>query len=209
MKIAVLGAGNVGSALATGWIRAGHQIVFGSRDAQSEETQATLKKLGPQARAANNADAAAQGDIVVSALPWEAAKEVIPQIATALSGKTLIDATNPVARWPMMDHSAGSGGEQAQALAPGARVVKAFNSTGFGNMLEPVFGEGAASMFYAGNDERAKATAQRLIAELGFDAVDCGPLSASLALESLASLWGQLAMNGKLGRRIAFRLLRE
>ena len=108
-----------------------------------------------------------------------------------------------------MDHSAGSGGEQVARFAPAAQVVKAFNTTGFENMQNPSYRDGAVSMFCAGNDARAKQVVLALAKDLGFDPVDVGGLPQSHTLEILASLWGSLAYSQKLGRNIAFRLMRR
>lgn len=108
-----------------------------------------------------------------------------------------------------MDHSGGSGGEQVARWAPGARVVKAFNTTGFENMQNPKFGHEVATMFYAGEDREAKKIVRQLVSDLGFDPVDAGPLSQAHGLEVLASLWGGLAYGQQMGRGIAFRLLRR
>jgi 8-hydroxy-5-deazaflavin:NADPH oxidoreductase len=209
MQVAVLGTGNVGSTLGLGWARRGHLVVFGSRDPDSGEVQRLLQQSNGKAAAATLPKAVERAEVVVVALPWPAAKAVLPTLAAALKGKILVDCTNPVLRWPLMDHSSGSGGEQLAAMVPNARVVKAFNSTGFDNMRDPRYPEGAATMFYAGNDAAAKQAVRGLITDLGFDPVDCGPLAQSLTLEVLASLWGSLASDPQIGRNIAFRLMRR
>jgi predicted dinucleotide-binding enzyme len=93
--------------------------------------------------------------------------------------------------------------------APGARVVKVFNTTGANNMANPDFGGIAATMFYCGDDAEAKAAAARLAADLGFDPVDAGNLEQARLLEPLALLWIRLAYVQKQGREIAFKLLRR
>jgi 8-hydroxy-5-deazaflavin:NADPH oxidoreductase len=135
--------------------------------------------------------------------------DVLNVIRSEISGKVLIDCTNPAKEWPTVDHSGGSGVEQVAQWAPGARVVKAFNTTGFENMQNPNFGHYAATMFYAGDDKEAKKLVGQLATDLGFDALDAGPLSQAHALEVLASLWGGLAYGQQMGRGIAFRLLRR
>lgn len=209
MTIAVLGTGNVGRALALGWAAAGHRVVFGTREPVSAETEALVREVAHGATARSIPDAVAAGEVVALALPWNVSKALLPSLAPALQGKVLVDCTNPVARWPEMDHANGSGGEQVAVLAPGARVVKAFNSTGFDNMLDPRYPDGALTMLYAGDDAAAMQVVARLATDLGFEAVAAGPLSNARALEVMAGLWGVLAHGQGLGRQIGFRLLRR
>ena len=101
-----------------------------------------------------------------------------------------------------------SGGEQVQAWAPSARVVKVLNSTGAENMADPHYGAERATMFLCGGDATARAVAARLVEDLGFEAVAAGPLANARLLEPLALLWIDLALRQGLGRGIAFRRLR-
>jgi NADPH-dependent F420 reductase len=207
MKIAVIGTGHVGGALGAGWARAGHAVIFGSRAPDSAEVQQVLQSAN-NATTASLQEAARAAEAVVLAVPWGSVLDVLTLINANISGKVLVDCTNPAKARAEMDHVA-SGGEQVAQWAPSARVVKAFNTTGFENMQNPKFGRDVASMFYAGNDEEAKNLVRQLISDLGFDPVDAGPLSQAHALEALASLWGGLAYGQQMGRGIAFRLLRR
>ncbi len=207
MRIAVIGTGHVGGALGTGWARAGHDVIFGTREPGSAEAKQLLS--GANTTAASVTDAAKRAEVCVLAIPWAAVPAVLAEIGEGLHGKVLIDCTNPAKAWPNMDHSAGSGGEQIAKLVPAAQVVKAFNTTGFETMQNPKFGDGAASMFYAGDDPEAKKVVHGLVQDLGFDAVDAGGIAQSHTLEILASLWGSLAYTQKMGRGIAFRLMRR
>jgi hypothetical protein len=208
MKIAVIGTGHVGGALGTGWARAGHEVIVGSRAPDSAEVEQLLKAAS-KAKSTSSQEAAAAAEVITLAVPWKSVPDVLKQIGAEVSGKVLIDCTNPAKEWPGMDHSGGSGGEQVARWAVAARVVKAFNTTGFENMENPKFGHEAATMFYAGDDKEAKKLVRALVSDLGFDPVDAGPLSQSHALEILASLWGGLAYGQQMGRGIAFRLLRR
>jgi len=208
MKIAVIGTGHVGGALGTGWERAGHEIIFGSRTPDSDEVKQLLK-AGGKAKSASTREAVASAEIAALAVPWMSVPEVLNDIGPAISGKVLIDCTNPGMNSPGKDRSGGSGGEQVARWAPSARVVKAFNTTGFENMQNPRFGHEAATMFYAGDDKEAKKLVGELASDLGFDPVDAGPLSQAHTLEILASFWGALAYGQQMGRGIAFRLLRR
>jgi predicted dinucleotide-binding enzyme len=156
------------------------------------------------------AQAAASAEVVVLATPFDAAEAAL-RSAGDLSGKIVIDCTNPLTR----DVSAltightTSAGETVAALAGAARVVKALNTTGAGNMLDPRYGAEAATMFICGDDAAAKATVTDLVKTLGFDVVDAGPLRQARLLEPLAMLWISLAYAQGQGPNIAFRLMRR
>ncbi|HEX9943034.1 MAG TPA: NADPH-dependent F420 reductase [Thermoanaerobaculia bacterium] len=208
MRIGILGAGNVGGSLGQGWTRAGHEVMFGVRDALHPKVAKLLAETG--ARAGSVAEAAAFGEVVALATPWEATQDAL-RSAGGLAGKILFDCTNPLApQLAGLTHGhTTSGGEQVAVWAPGARVVKVFNTTGANNMANPDFGGVAATMFYCGDDAGAKATAARLAADLGFDPVDAGRLDQARLLEPLALLWIRLAYVQQMGREIAFKLMRR
>src|SRR5260370_40030498 len=132
MKLEFLGGGKVGGTLGAGWASRGHEVMFGVRDPAAADMQAILRRSDGHARAAAVADAAVFADVIVNALPWDAAKPVLPSLN--LKGKILLDVTNP-----FLPGLAGlevgtttSGAELAAKWAAGACVVKIFNTTGFG-----------------------------------------------------------------------------
>jgi 8-hydroxy-5-deazaflavin:NADPH oxidoreductase len=209
MRIAVMGTGHVGGALGIGWARAGHEVIFGTRDPKGADSQELLSRAAGKARLASIGDSVVAAEITALALPWGAVAETLQVIGPSLSGRVLIDCTNPTRGWPAVDHSHGSGGEQVARLAPGAKVVKSFNTTGFENMENPKYGDGAVTMFYAGEDIEPKKVVHSLVKDLGFDPVDAGGIQQAHALEILASFWGTLAYAQKLGRGIGFRLMRR
>ena len=210
MKIGVLGAGNVGGTLGTGWAKKGHSVMFGVRDASDAVFKSVVQAAGSNASAGSVPEAAAFGEVVVLATPWPAAQEAL-RSAGNLSGKILLDCVNPL-KPDLSGLAVGfttSAGEQIAGWAAGARVVKIFNTTGFDNMAAPRYPEGAASMLYCGDDAGAKTVAAKLAADLGFDPVDAGPLVNARLLEPYALLWIQLAYKQGLGRNFAFRLIRR
>lgn len=210
MRIGILGAGNVGGALARLWTGKGHEVMFGVPDARGERTQKALAALGGAARAGNNAEAAGFGEILALTVPWPAARAAI-EACGSLAGKVLIDCTNPLAA-DLQGLTVGpntSAGEQVAGWARGARVVKAFNTVGAGNFGHADFAGTAADGFYCGDDAKAKAAVKGLIAEAGFNPVDVGPLKNARLLESLAMLWIDLAVNQGWGINHAFKLLRR
>lgn len=209
MRIGIIGAGSVGGALGRGWAKRGHEVVFGVRDPGKPE-MAKLLHQAEGARAASVAEAAAFGEVVVLATPWGGTRDAVQQ-AGDLAGKVLLDCTNPLTSdLSGLDVPPGSSAaQQIAAWAPGARVVKIFNTTGANNMADPIYDEQPATMFFCGDDGEAKAVASHLAADLGFEPIDAGPLREAPLLESLALLWIHLAYRQKLGREIAFQLMRR
>lgn len=204
MNIGIIGAGNVGGSLGGLWAARGHRIVFGSRDPGSVKIKKLLDEGGPNVSAGTFNQALAASEAVLVSLPWDAVEQVLSDMH-GWDDRILIDATNRFG--PVPAGSAPSAGEQIARLAPGAKVVKAFNTLGAEQFARPRFGDVTAGMFLCGDDAAAKQVVVGLAQELGFDVIDCGPLSNAASLESLARLWVYLARSG-LGRRIAFKLLR-
>ncbi len=210
MQIGILGAGNVGAALARAWTGKGHKVMFGVPDAKSERTQKALAALGGAARAGTNAEAAAFGEVIALTVPWPAARQAVESCGN-LTGKVLIDCTNPLAadlKGLEVGHST-SAGEQVAGWARGARVVKAFNTIGAGNLGRADFAGTRADGFYCGDDDAAKSLAKGLIADAGLNPLDVGPLRNARLLEPLAMLWIDLAVNQGWGINHAFKLLRR
>lgn len=206
MKIAIIGTGNVGQALGSGWAHKGHTVIFGSREPGSEKVQAIVAAAGSNTSAALLVDAATAAEVVVLAVPYMAVSQTITSLGN-LSGKILVDATNPIA--PGFQLAVGftsSGAEEVAALAAGARVVKAFNSTGAENMSNPVYDGEPMTMFICGDDAEAKTAVTQLAQDLGFDVANVGGLAKARLLEPLAMVWIGLAIQQGMGRNIAFKL---
>lgn len=192
MNITFIGIGNVGSALAINLLNAGHRVTIAARDPQSESVRKAQRSA--QGLAALPVDDAIAGaEVVFLATPYAANEAALLGLAEALSDKVLVDCTNPVG--PGLTHALGStrsGAEAVQALAPDARVVKAFTIYGYENFIDtayPGHGDVKPAMLIAGDDPEAKETVGRLCEELGWRPVDTGPLSSSLHLEHLTLLW--------------------
>ncbi len=214
MRIAIIGAGNVGGTLGRRWAELGHDVIFGVRrpgDGAGAVKPGTA--LPPRARVASPNEAVTAADAVLLATPWGAVSAALEEAGAArgsLDGVPLLDATNPLGPEFALDvgPAGESGAERVQALAPRAHVVKVFNITGANNMSDPMYGSAPATMFYAGDNAAAKDVARVLASALGFDTVDAGPLVRARELEHLALLWISLAFGGQ-GRDIAFRLVRR
>lgn len=210
MNIAVVGTGGVGSALGMRWGSAGHRITYGSRSPGDSRVQQLVGKSGAGARAVPPSDSIHEADVILLAVPWPAARQNLAALGS-LHGQILIDCSNPL----LADFSGielghvTSAAEQIAAWAPGARVVKAFNTASVKVMLDPLFGSQPATMFYCGDDAAAKITVQQLIGDIGFDPVDAGPLASARYLEPLAMLYIHLAFRQGFGANCAFKIMRR
>jgi len=210
MKIAVIGSGNVGGTLGKGWARKGHDVAFGVRNTSDAKVKQLLAVSGGKVRAAPVKDAATGAEVIALTVPWDAAQDAVKN-AGNLRDKIVLDCTNPL-KPDLSGLTHGydtSGAEQIAKWAAGARVVKILNTTGFGNMANPVYPEGPSMMLYCGDDAAAKSTAAQLATDLGFAAYDAGPLSEARLLEPLALIWIKLAVQQKMGLNFAFRLVRR
>lgn len=208
MTIAIIGAGNVGMALATSLTGKGESIYFGVPD--PKKYAATIAKLGDKARIGNVSEAVAAAEIVILAVPYPAAAQVARSIPD-WGGKILVDATNPLAPG-LAGLSVGtttSGAEETAKQARNARVVKAFNTTGAENMVQPAYANGRTFLPVCGDDADARTKVMALATLIGFDAVDLGDLKSARYLEPLAMTWIHLAIKQGYGRNFAFGLLRR
>jgi predicted dinucleotide-binding enzyme len=150
------------------------------------------------------ADAAAQAEVVILAVPFDTLAETAAALGD-IAGRVVVDATNSLGKTP--PDGATSGAEYLANLLPGASVVKAFNTTGWETMAEPVIEGRRAACFLCGDDPEARSVVESLAVDLGFEAVDAGALDAASHLEALAALWVHLAFRAGLGRNFAFALL--
>ncbi len=187
MKIAIIGTGNVGKALGTGWASAGHDIIFGSRQAGTSAVAALEEQA--HITVAQPSVAAEGAEIVVLATPWPATRAVVESLGD-LAGKTVIDCTNPIGpNFSFQALPGQSGGEQVAGWAKGAHVVKAFNTTGAKNMMMPQIDVQKLAMFMCGDNVDAKRNVSMLAEALGFDAIDNGGLTQAFYLEAMAMVW--------------------
>jgi 8-hydroxy-5-deazaflavin:NADPH oxidoreductase len=194
MKVGVLGSGDVARVLASGFLRHDHEVMMGTREPAKLSDWATKNPTG---RVGNFADAAAFGDLVVLAVKGSAAADALRGAGTEnLSGKPVIDATNPIADAPPVNgvlkyftNLDQSLMERLQAEFEAARFVKAFNSVGNANMVNPRFEDGKPTMFICGNDDQAKETVTEILDQFGWETADMGKATAARAIEPLCMLW--------------------
>ena len=193
MKIGVIGSGDVGKVLASGFLKHGHEVVIGTRDPAK---LADWAKANPKGRVGSFADAAEFGDAVALAVKGAVALEAISAAgARALEGKVVMDATNPIGGPPekgvlkfftTLDESLM---ERLQKAQPEAKFVKAFSSVGNRRMVNPDFGGVRPTMFICGNDSGAKATVTKILDQFGWETEDMGSAEAARAIEPLCMLW--------------------
>lgn len=202
MKIAIIGSGNVGGALAQGWAKAGHTVTFGVRN----KDEFKGNRLGQQKNisAANIAEAVSQSEvIVIAAIP--AAVQSIVEVMGDVSNKIIIDTMNSVRAKP---EPFSNTTEALLKLTSCKDIVKCFNSTGAENMNNPIYNGKGIDMFYAGDSEKAKKIAEQLANDIGFEKVyDFGGSDKFNLLEQFALSWINLAMMQGYGRNIAFKVI--
>lgn len=208
MTISILGAGNVGMALAGAFTRRGETVVLGVPE--PAKYAHAVAALGERARLTTTPQAVAAGDVVILAVP-HAAVAAIADSVNDWQGKVLVDATNPLAPGlaGLTLGTTTSGAEELARRARGARVVKAFNTTGAENMADAAYPGGVPMMPVCGDDAQARQRVMALATLIGFEAVDMGPLMAARYLEPFAMTWIHLAFRQGFGRRFAFGLLRR
>jgi predicted dinucleotide-binding enzyme len=199
-KIAVIGTGNVGSALGPEFAALGHTIVYGSRTPNDKDVQDLVAKTGRGATATTQPEAVKGADMVLLAVPGNLAVQITQSLGD-LSGKIIIDPTNRVNRntsdgYANHDVPGGSNAELIQAAAPGAKVVKAFNTLNWTKMVDPQSSGGPVSIPIVGDDADARAAVAELVKGMGLEPVDLGPLRFANTLEEMLVIWANARSHG-------------
>lgn len=211
MKIAFIGAGRVGAPLAVRLAEAGHEVVLGqARDGSASVAEALARSKRLSALPLE--DAVRSAEVVFLATPFGAVASVLRPLAELLTGKVLVDCTNPVG--PALSHglkSERSGSELVQTIVPNARVVKAFTIYGFENLEDPVYPGYPVkpAMLFCGEDGAAKECVGALIADCGFEPVDVGGLAQALHLEHMTLLWVRMVRAGNGSPHLVWAALRR
>lgn len=213
-RIAILGAGPVGSTLGRKWASAGHTVAFGVKDPSSERAQSLRAALGQHILISSPAEALAQADIVLLAVPGNVVEEIITTHAQLLDYKIIIDATNKFRNLEkFLATRIWDKSETRNSLAilqenvPHAQVYRAFNSYGWELFADPIFESIQADLFYCGPDSQTRAAIEQLITEISLQPVYLGGTDQIEVVDNILWLWSNLAHNQKKGRNLAFKVL--
>jgi predicted dinucleotide-binding enzyme len=204
MRIAIIGAGQVGRALATNLDRSGHDVVVGTRDPEGERATAARAQLAGVA-VTDIAAALAGADAAVLAIPGPAVDEFVAAHGAELDGKLVVDAANRIGA-SLAEHRPMNSVEELAAAAPAAAVYRAFNSLGWENYADPVIDGVQADLLFAGPTDR-RAEAEALIADVGLRPVYVGDLDKVELVDALTALWATLAYGQGMGRRLFFKVV--
>ncbi|TAH22681.1 MAG: NADPH-dependent F420 reductase [Cytophagales bacterium] len=205
MKIAIIGTGNVGGALATQWAKAGHQIFLGTRDVNKFEDKHLLNNANTTLHTLKESTENAEV-ILIAAVP-QATQSIVSEIGEVASGKIIIDAMNSVRTKP---EGFNNSFEALKSYLPNTEIVKCFNSTGFENMSNPIYRGEGIDMFAAGSSAKAKEIAKQLAIDAGFATCwDFGGDDKAQLLEYFALSWINLAIMQGHGRDMAFKVIKR
>jgi hypothetical protein len=214
MRIAILGAGDIGATLGGKWITAGHRVVFGVRNPDSGKVAVLRQRLGDHIKVDTIAEALASSDVVLLAVTGASVAQVASDYGQWLDGRTVIDATNQLVKG--RTEAAGEWGERTtlnsvavlRKHAPNARIYRAFNSYAWEVFADPVFGGQRAGLFYCGPEGDGQMALEQLIAEIGLRPVRVGDLDQVDAVDNILALWASLAIfEGKGRASVAFTVL--
>ena len=202
MNIAILGVGNIGGTLGKKWANAGHNVVFGTRDANSRKAQ-SLRQAMPNAKIDSVANALNGAEMVVIATPHATVADLVKQNAAGLAGKTVIDATNNFGALVVNNLAA------IQSAVPTAQVFRAFNSLGWELFANPQIDGQTIDHFYCGPDNDRRPGVEKLIEEIGVHPIWVGTNDTINIVDALGSLWGTLIFQRGYPRGIALKLLQR
>ncbi|HTX02421.1 MAG TPA: NADPH-dependent F420 reductase [Candidatus Acidoferrales bacterium] len=210
MKVGILGSGDVGKALARGFVSRGHQVTIASRE--PEKLASFVHEHPDKLSAGTFEETARAGELLVLVTAFAVAKDAIDLAGLDnFAGKVVIDVTNPLnfeegKPASLMVSGSDSAGESVQRWLPGARVVKSFNTVGHALFVDPKFPNGPPTMFIAGNDDEAKNTVEQIAESFGWNVLDAGPIEAARYLEAMAMLWITYSMRTRTSQH-AFKWL--
>jgi len=202
LRVAVLGAGNIGGTLGKKWATAGHTVAFGVANPNGDKAQAVRAELSDRVSIGSVADELASADIILMAVPGGAMDETITANAAQLDGKTIIDAANRM----------GGGGPinsfaTLKDKTPNARIYRAFNTYGWENFADATYNDGPADLFYCGPEGESQAAVEQLITDVGLRPMRLGGVDQVDLVDAVLRLWFALASGQQMGRHLAFKVL--
>jgi len=213
-RIAILGAGPIGSILGSKWAKAGHSVAFGVRDPASERAQKLREELGESVFIGSPAESLAQGNIVLLAIPGHTVEELVRTHAQLLDHKLIIDATNQLTKGKTAAEGKWSAQGPLNSLAAlqtyasHAQIYRAFNSYAWEAFADPIYQGIQADLFYCGPEGDTQAITEQLIDEIGLHPVWLGGLDQIEVVDNILRLWAILALFQDKGRNnIAFKVL--
>jgi len=201
LKIAVLGAGNIGGTLGRKWSAAGHQVAFGVSDPNGPRSQALRAELGDRVKIGTVTDALEAGEVVVMALPGGAMEATITTNAAQLDGCIIIDTANRMGGGPMNSLAT------FQAHTPRAQVYRAFNTLGWENFADPLFSGIPADLFYCGPGGDSNDIITRMIEDIGLRPMYLGDNSQTDLVDAVGRIWFALVFGQHKSRHLAFKVL--
>jgi 8-hydroxy-5-deazaflavin:NADPH oxidoreductase len=202
MKIAILGAGNIGGTLGEKWLAAGNNVAFGVRDVNSSKTSSALERA-KGAKANDVSTAIRESDVILFSVPWKTVPEVAQANAADLNGKLIIDATNNFAG-PVINNL-----NVLQEAVPISKIYRAFNSLGWDVFANPIIHDQTVDMFYCGPDGDSKAQIHELIEQIGLNPIWVGDNDRIHLVDNMGALWANMVFQHGWKRRSAFKALKE
>ena len=202
MKIAILGAGNIGGTLGKKWLASGREVVFGVRDANSPKTLQALE-AAKGAVVTSIAEAITVAEIILFSTPWATVPEIASANAKGLNGKIILDATNNFAG-PVINNLSA-----LEKAAPSAKIYRAFNSLGWELFANPMVGSERVDMFYSGPDGETKSMVEKLINEVGVRPVWVGDNTQITLVDNLGALWVNLVFHQGWKRHTALKIISD
>jgi predicted dinucleotide-binding enzyme len=202
MKIAILGAGNIGRTLGGKWVGTGHDVLFGVRDPHSAKTISALKQVAG-ARATDVPAAIHNSDVILFSVPWKTVPEIAQANAVDLNDRLLIDATNNFGG-PVINNL-----QVLRDAVPEAKIYRAFNSLGWEVFANPVIGGQTADMFYSGPDDETRSQIHKLIEEVGIHPIWVGDNDRIHLVDNIGALWVNMVFQRGWKRHSAFKAITE
>lgn len=203
MNIGILGSGKIGGTIGKKWAATGHEIVFGVRDPQAEKVQKLLSEIEGSIRVASLSDASQTSEVILFAVPGTSVPNIASSIGKQLNGKILIDATNQIGAQVMNNLPV------LKEYAPDSKLFRAFNHLGWENFEDPKINGEQIDLFYCGEPGEVQTIVDDLIRDVGLNPVYIGGVDQTEVVDSLLKLWFSLVYGQGLGRRVAFKMLRE